>query len=54
MVTVAILISFNEIKKHLLLGRKGMKPRQHIRKQRHYFVDKFSYSQSYDSFPVVM
>ena len=40
----------HEIKRHLLLGRKGMKPRQHIRKQRHYFVNKFLYSQSYDFF----
>ena len=31
-----------------------MKPSQHIRKQRHYFVDNFSYRQSYDFFPVVM
>ena len=29
------------------------KPRQHIRKQIHYFADKGPYSQSYD-FPVVM
>ena len=29
-----------EIKRHLLLGRKVMKPRQHIKKQRHYFANK--------------
>ena len=38
----------HEIKRHLLLGRKAMmKPRQHIKKQRHHFVDKGLYSQSY-------
>ena len=32
----------------LLLGRKGMtKPKQHIKKQRHYFADKGPSSQSY-------
>ena len=32
----------HEIKRRLLLGRKTMiKPRQHIKKQRHYFADKF-------------
>ena len=30
------------------------KPRQHIKKQRHYFVNKSPYSQSYIFFPVVM
>ena len=31
----------HEIKRLLLLGRKDMtKPRQHIKKQRHYFADK--------------
>ena len=31
----------HEIKRHLLLGRKVMtKPRQHIERQRHYFVNK--------------
>ena len=31
-----------EIKRHLLLGRKAMydQPRQHIKKQRHYFANK--------------
>ena len=29
-------------------------PRQHIKKQRHHFVDNGSYSQSYGFFPVVM
>ena len=30
----------HEIKRCLLLGRKAMKPRQHTKKQRHYFADK--------------
>ena len=31
----------HEIKKHLLLGKKSYdKPRQHIKKQRHYFPNK--------------
>ena len=34
----------HEIKRCLLLGSK---PRQHIKKQRHYFVDKGPLSQSY-------
>ena len=34
-------------KSHLLLGRKAVKPRQHIKKQRHYFTDKGLSSQSY-------
>ena len=44
-----------EIKRRLLLGRKVMtnQPIQHIKKQRHYFVDKGPYSQSY-GFPVLM
>ena len=29
-----------KLKECLLLGRKADKPRQHIKKQRHYFVDK--------------
>ena len=38
----------HEIKRHLLLGRKANdKPRQHIKKQRHYFPSKSPYSQSY-------
>ena len=38
----------HEIKRHLLLGRKVMnQPRQHIKKQRHYFADKCPSSQSY-------
>ena len=38
----------NEIKRYLLLGRKVMtKPRQHIKKQRHYFVNKGLSSQGY-------
>ena len=45
----------HEIKRCLLLGRKVMtnQPIQHIKKQRHYFVDKGPYSQSY-GFPVLM
>ena len=39
----------HEIKRHLLLGRKSNdKPRQHIKKQRHYFADKGPSSQCYD------
>ena len=40
----------HEIKRHLLLGRKAMydKPRQHIKKQKHYFANKDTSSQSYD------
>ena len=39
----------HEIKRHLLLGRKAMaKPRQHIKKQRHFFADKSLYSQIYN------
>ena len=34
----------HEIKRHLLLGRK---PRQHIKKQRHYFANKSLSTQSY-------
>ena len=30
----------HEIKRHLLLGRKTDKPRQHIKEQRHHFADK--------------
>ena len=38
----------HEIKRHLLLGRETMKkPKQHIKKQRHYFASKGPYSQSY-------
>ena len=38
----------HEIKRHLFLGRKANdKPRQHIKKQRHYFPDKGPYNQSY-------
>ena len=37
----------HEIKRLLLLGRKTMTNRQHIKKQRHYFADKGPYSQSY-------
>ena len=38
----------HEIKRHFLLGRKVMdQPRQHIKKQRHYFANKGSSSQGY-------
>ena len=38
----------HEIKRHLLLGRKVMtKPRQHIKKQRHYFANKGPSSRGY-------
>ena len=37
----------HEIKRRLLLGRKVMTNLEHIEKQRHYFVDKGLYSQSY-------
>ena len=41
----------HEIKGHLLLGRKAMTNLDiNIKKQRHYFANKSSYSQSY-SFP---
>ena len=38
-----------EINRHLLLGRKPDKTRQHIKKQRHHFTDRVPYSQSYFS-----
>ena len=40
----------HEIKRCLLLGRKVMtnQPRQHIKKQRHYFASKGPFSQGYD------
>ena len=38
----------HEIKRHLLLGKKVYdQPRQHIKKQRHYFANKGPSSQSY-------
>ena len=39
----------HEIKRRLLLGRKVMtnQPRQHIKKQRHYFINKGPSSQGY-------
>ena len=44
----------HEIKRCLILGRKAKtNPRQHIKKQRHYFANKGPFSQSYD-FSVVM
>ena len=38
----------HEIKRCLFLGRKADQPRQHIKKQRHYFVNKGPSSQGYD------
>jgi len=44
----------HEIQRRLLLGRKSYdKPRQYIKKQRHYITNKGPSSQSY-GFPVVM
>ena len=43
----------HEIKRCLLLGRSYDQPRQHIKKQRHYFVNKYPFSQG-DGFPIVM
>ena len=44
----------NEIKRCFAPWKKSYdKPRQHIKKQRHYFANKDLYSQSY-GFPVVM
>ena len=40
----------HKIKRHLLLGRNADQPGQRIKKQRHYFSNRSSYSQSY-SFP---
>ena len=37
----------HEIKRYLLLGRKVMTNRQHIKKQRHYFVNRGPSSQGY-------
>ena len=37
----------HEIKRHLLLGRKADKPKQHIKKQRHDFVNKGPSRESY-------
>ena len=36
----------HEIKRQLLLGRKDYKPREHTKKQRHYFANEGSSSQS--------
>ena len=38
----------HKIKRHLLLGKKSYeKPKQYIKKQKHHFADKGSFSQSY-------
>ena len=39
----------HEIIRHLLLGRKDDQPRQHIKKQRHYFANKCPSSQGFSS-----
>ena len=39
----------HEIKRCLLLGRKNGQPRQHIKKQRHYFANNSPSSQGYGS-----
>ena len=44
--------SSHEIKRRLLLGRKAVLKRQHIKKKRHYFANKGPYSQTM-VFPVV-
>ena len=52
--SLQMVTSSTELKDSLLIGRKAMEnPKYHIEKQRHHFVDKGLYSQSY-SFPVVM
>ena len=43
----------HEIKRRLLLGRKTDKPRQHIKKQRHYFLTKVHIVKAV-VFPIVM
>ena len=43
----------HEIKRRLLLGRKTDKPRQHIKKQRHYFLTKGHIVKAV-VFPIVM
>ena len=43
----------HEIKRRLLLGRSYDQPRQHIKKQRHYFVNKVRLVKAM-VFPVVM
>ena len=37
----------HEIKRRLLLGKKDDQPKQHIKKQRHYFVNKCPSSEGY-------
>ena len=37
----------HEIKRRLLLGRKDDKPRQHVKKQKYYFTNKYPSSQIY-------
>ena len=43
----------HEIKRHLVLGTSYDQPRQHIKKQRHYFANKGPSCQGY-GFPMVM
>ena len=44
---IADVDSSHEIKRCWLLGRRVMQPRQHIKKQRHYFANKGPSSQGY-------
>ena len=45
----------HEIKRHLTPWKESYdQPRQHIKKQRHYFVNKGTSTQGYGFFPVVM
>ena len=44
----------HEIKMLAFWKKSYGKPRQCIKKQRHYFANKCSYNQSYDFFPVVI
>ena len=42
----------HEMKRHLLLARSCDQPRQHIKKQRHYFANKGLSSQGYESWTI--
>ena len=42
-----LVLSLGPIREGLLLGRKVRQPRQHIKKQRHYFANKDLSSQDY-------
>ena len=47
-ISMYICLSTLEIKRHFLWKKSYDQPRQHIKKQRHFFVNKCSSSQSYD------